>query len=172
MHPKDISISGYTYPLPDERIAAFPLAERDASKLLIYKKGNISQDIYKNIAAHIPANSLLVFNNTKVIQARIPFQKPTGGVIEIFCLEPDEAINGYSTVMNKKGSVKWKCMIGGAGKWKEGVLEKQISNNNIPAPPIIHFHFTLPCLFMIVLYPLIAPSGSKQKISIVPPVGF
>ena len=131
MHPKDISISGYTYPLPDERIAAFPLPERDASKLLIYKKGNITEDIYKNIAPHIPANSLFVFNNTKVIQARIPFQKPTGGTIEIFCLEPYGAINGYSTVMNKKGSVKWKCMIGGAGKWKEGALEKQISNNNL-----------------------------------------
>ena len=130
MHPKDISISDFTYHLPEERIAAFPLEERDASKLLIYKDGNISQDIYKNIAEHIPANSLLVFNNTKVIQARILFQKPTGGVIEIFCLEPYEEVNEYNVIMNKKVSVQWKCMIGGASKWKEGVLNKKLEIRN------------------------------------------
>ena len=125
MHPKDISISDFTYHLPEGSIAAFPLEERDASKLLIYKDGNISEDIYKNIAEHIPANSLLVFNNTKVIQARILFQKPTGGTIEIFCLEPHEDVNEFNVIMNKKGKVKWKCMIGGASKWKEGVLNKE-----------------------------------------------
>ena len=125
MHPKDISISDFTYHLPEGSIAAFPLEERDASKLLIYKDGNISEDIYKNIAEHIPANSLLVFNNTKVIQARILFQKPTGGTIEIFCLEPHEEVNEFNVIMNKKGKVKWKCMIGGASKWKEGVLNKE-----------------------------------------------
>lgn len=130
MHPKDISISDFTYPLPEERIAAFPLQERDASKLLIYKDGTISEDIYKNIAAYIPVNSLLVFNNTKVIQARILFQKPTGGVIEIFCLEPYEEVNEYNVIMSKKGSVKWKCMIGGASKWKEGVLNKKLEIKN------------------------------------------
>ena len=130
MHSKDIPISDFTYHLPEERIAAFPLEERDASKLLIYKDGNISQDIYKNIAEHIPANSLLVFNNTKVIQARILFQKPTGGVIEIFCLEPYEEVNEYSVIMNKRGSVQWKCMIGGASKWKEGVLNKKLEIRN------------------------------------------
>ena len=126
MHPKDISINDYSYHLPDERIAAFPLNERDASKLLMYKEGIITEDIYKNIARYIPENSLLVFNNTKVIQARILFQKLTGGIIEIFCLEPYEANNEYSVVMGKKASVKWKCMIGGAGKWKTGSLQKQI----------------------------------------------
>jgi S-adenosylmethionine:tRNA ribosyltransferase-isomerase len=126
MHPKDISISGYTYPLPDERIAVFPLPERDSSKLLIYKNGDINQDIYKNIASYIPENSLLVFNNTKVIQARILFKKTTGGVIEIFCLEPYELINEYSSIMSRQGSVCWKCMIGGAGKWKEGPLLKHL----------------------------------------------
>lgn len=125
MHPKDISISDFTYHLPEERIAAFPLEERDASKLLVYKDGKITEDIYKNIAGHIPAGSLLVFNNTKVIQARILFQKPTGGIIEIFCLEPHEELKGYDVIMNKKGSVKWKCMIGGASKWKEGGLSKK-----------------------------------------------
>jgi S-adenosylmethionine:tRNA ribosyltransferase-isomerase len=125
MHPKDIPIAAFSYQLPDERIAAFPLEERDASKLLIYKDGNISEDIYRNIAAHIPASSLLVFNNTKVIQARLLFQKPSGGVIEIFCLEPYEDVNEYNVVMNKQGKVKWKCMIGGASKWKGGILNKE-----------------------------------------------
>ncbi len=126
MHPKDLSIHNYTYELPPERIAAFPLTERDTSKLLIYKNGQLSDDIYKNISDYIPGKTLLVFNNTKVIQARILFQKPTGGVIEIFCLEPHEPVNEYSTIMNKKGSVRWKCMIGGAGKWKEGGLSKNL----------------------------------------------
>ena len=104
MHPKDIAITDFTYHLPEEKIAAFPLTERDASKLLLYKDGVISQDIYKNIAAHIPEKSLLVFNNTKVIQARILFKKATGGVIEIFCLEPYETNNEYNVVMSKKES--------------------------------------------------------------------
>ncbi len=125
MHPKDISIAGFNYHLHEERIAAFPLEERDASKLLIYKDGNITEDVYKNITDHLPAGSLLIFNNTKVIQARILFQKPTGGLIEIFCLEPHEDLKGYDVIMNKKGSVKWKCMIGGASKWKGGELHKQ-----------------------------------------------
>jgi S-adenosylmethionine:tRNA ribosyltransferase-isomerase len=130
MHPKEISIKEYTYELPNERIAAFPLPERDASKLLVYKNGIITEDIYKNIADHIPEKSLLVFNNTKVIQARILFQKPTGGVIEIFCLEPYEEMNEYSTIMNKKESVRWKCMIGGASKWKDGELIKSAGIGN------------------------------------------
>jgi S-adenosylmethionine:tRNA ribosyltransferase-isomerase len=128
--PKKISILDYTYDLPAERIALHPLAARDASKLLIYKNGNIQQDIYKNIGAHLPAESLLIFNNTKVIKARIRFQKSSGGVIEIFCLEPYEENSEYSSVMNKKTSVKWKCMIGGASKWKEGELEKQLTIGN------------------------------------------
>jgi S-adenosylmethionine:tRNA ribosyltransferase-isomerase len=126
MHPKDLAISNFTYQLPNGKIAAFPLSERDASKLLVYKDGMIQQDVYKNIASHIPANSLLVFNNTKVIQARILFQKETGGVVEIFCLEPMEEIKEYNLVMNKKESIRWKCMIGGAGKWKSSSLIKQI----------------------------------------------
>jgi len=130
MHPGNIAIADFTYPLPEERIAAFPLAERDASKLLIYKDGIIKEDIYKNIAAHLPAGSLLVFNNTKVIQARIVFQKPTGGQIEIFCLEPYGELKGYDVIMNKKGSVQWKCMIGGASKWKGGELNKQWTTGN------------------------------------------
>jgi len=130
MHPKNISIEEYTYSLPDERIANLPLGKRDESKLLVYDKGLIREDVYENVANLLPTNSLLVFNQTKVIQARILFQKSSGGVIEIFCLEPYEAINDYSIVMQMTGSVKWKCMIGGASKWKEGALEKQMEFND------------------------------------------
>ena len=80
--PGTISIQDYFYSLPEERIVKYPLAERDASKLLIYKEGEIREDVYKNISYHIPTNSLLIFNNTKVVAARLLFQKPTGGVIE------------------------------------------------------------------------------------------
>ncbi|MCW3088996.1 MAG: S-adenosylmethionine:tRNA ribosyltransferase-isomerase [Ferruginibacter sp.] len=127
MHPKEIAIKDYTYSLPDERIAGFPLENRDDSKLLIYKEGIIREDRYKNIADHLPGKCLLVFNDTRVIRARILFQKPTGGIIEIFCLEPYEAINEYSSIMAKKEMVRWKCLIGGAGKWKSGKLEKVVN---------------------------------------------
>lgn len=130
--PKNTAISDYTYQLPDERIAAFPLPERDASKLLVYKKGAITASVYKNIDQFIPEGSLLVFNNTRVINARILFQKVTGGVIEIFCLEPGDGINDYSVVMSQEGRSTWKCMIGGASKWKEGALEKQIFIHETP----------------------------------------
>jgi len=133
MHPKDISILDYTYALPDNRIAAFPLPERDDSKLLIYRDGIIQEDRYKNIAQYLPGNSLLVFNNTRVIQARILFQKATGGVIEIFCLEPYERMNEYSSIMAKKEKVSWQCLIGGASKWKEGVLVKKLTIQNSEA---------------------------------------
>ena len=139
MHPKNISISEYTYLLPDEKIAAFPLANRDASKLLVYKNETISEDTYQNIAAYLPENSLLIFNDTKVIPARILFQKPTGGVIEIFCLEPYEAQSEYSAIMGKKERVKWKCMIGGAGKWKEGLLVKKSVNPTIDCELSVRF---------------------------------
>ena len=126
MHPKDISILDYTYELPEEKIAIFPMSERQDAKLLIYKEGIIEEDQYKNIAQYLPANSLLVFNDTRVIQARILFQKATGGVIEIFCLEPYETINEYNVLMAKKESIQWKCLIGGANKWKEGNLIKEV----------------------------------------------
>ena len=126
MHPKEISILDFIYILPDDRIAAFPLKERDDSKLLVYKEGTLQEDQYKNIAHYLPANSLLVFNNTRVIQARILFQKVTGGMIEIFCLEPYEAVNEYSSIMSRKEKLRWKCMIGGASKWKEGSLSKTL----------------------------------------------
>lgn len=130
MHPKDLSINDFDYWLPEEKIAFFPLQERDQSKLLIYRNGNIEGDIYKNLADHLPEKSLLIFNDTKVIKARILFTKETGSVIEIFCLEPYELINDYAVVLQRKNSVRWKCMIGGAGKWKQKSLEKKITIND------------------------------------------
>ena len=128
MHPKYLSIKDFTYYLPEEKIAFHPLAERDSSKLLIYKNGSISESTYKNIADFIPENSLLIFNNTKVVEARLLFQKPSGGVIEIFCLEPHEQYADTTVAMLQKRKVLWKCLIGGASKWKHGqVLEKKIN---------------------------------------------
>lgn len=129
MHPKDLLISDFDYLLPPEKIAIFPLEERDQSKLLIYRKGKITEDIYRNIADQLPSKSFLVFNDTKVIKARILFTKPSGAVIEIFCLEPYEEIKDYAVVLQKKESVRWKCLIGGAGKWKQKYLEKSLTIN-------------------------------------------
>ena len=126
--PRKISIHNYTYSLPEEKIAKYPLPERDASKLLIYKDGVIAEDVYKNIVHHIPEKSLLVFNNTKVVEARLLFQKQTGGNIEIFCLEPHEQYPDITTAMLQMEKVLWKCLVGGASKWKVGqVLEKKIN---------------------------------------------
>ena len=128
-NPRNISIQDYTYSLPEEKIAKYPLAKRDDSKLLVYNNGEITEDIYKNIANQLPDNSLLIFNNTKVVEARLLFQKPTGGVIEIFCLEPHEQYADITTAMLQKEKVLWQCLVGGASKWKSGqVLEKRIQH--------------------------------------------
>lgn len=128
--PRKISIQDFTYNLPEEKIALHPLQDRDASKLLIYKDGNIREDFYNNISSYLPGNSLLVFNNSKVINARIKFKKNSGGIIEIFCLEPYDLLNEYSSIMNKTKTVRWKCFVGGAAKWKEAALIKKIIINN------------------------------------------
>ena len=129
--PGTLSIKDFTYSLPEERIAKYPLAERDASKLLIYKEADIAEDIYKNISDHLPENSLLVFNDTKVVAARLLFQKSTGGIIEIFCLEPHEQYPDITTAMMQHEKVQWNCLIGGASKWKHGqILEKKIIQNS------------------------------------------
>ena len=131
MHPKNLSIKDYTYSLPEEKIANYPLAERDASRLLIYNNGEITEDIYKNLDKHLPADSLLIFNDTKVVAARLLFQKPTGAAIEIFCLEPDEQYSDITTAMAQKSRVLWQCLIGGASKWKHGqILEKKFNSDN------------------------------------------
>lgn len=122
LHPRELRIEDYTYELPDERIAKYPLAQRDVSKLLVYDKGNMQEDTYQNIAQHIPEGTLMVFNETKVVHARLLFKKPTGGVIEVFCLEPHTDYGDVQTAMLQKNKVWWQCMIGGAGKWKHGML--------------------------------------------------
>ena len=122
MHPKELSIKDFTYELPDERIAKYPLANRDQSKLLIWKNQKITEDVYRNLSDHLPADSLLIFNNTKVVEARLLFEKANGGKIEIFCLEPHEQYPDITTAMLQKGKVWWKCLVGGAKKWKEGSL--------------------------------------------------
>ena len=128
MHLPNLSIQDYTYYLPQERIANFPLQERDASKLLVYRNGVIDEDIYKNLDRHLPSDTLLIFNDTKVISARLLFHKPTGGVIEIFCLEPHEQYPDITTAMMLQGTVLWQCLIGGASKWKHGQrLEMKIT---------------------------------------------
>jgi S-adenosylmethionine:tRNA ribosyltransferase-isomerase len=159
MHPKDLSIKDFSYDLPDNRIAKYPLEERDLSKLLIYngnsvdssfnnsltdesvdsrihqsveqkinnsEQTKISETTYRNINDVIPEGSLLVFNNTKVVEARILFQKQSGATIEIFCLEPDDRYPDITTAMLQSGKLWWKCLVGGAKKWKEALLNKTI----------------------------------------------
>lgn len=127
MHPKDLLIDDFDYDLPDEKIALHPLPVRDESRLLIFEKGHIREDRYKNLTDYLPESALLIFNETRVIKARILFQKPTGGVIEIFCLEPAGPVHDYAVVLQQNEKTRWKCMIGGAGKWKEKSLTKKIT---------------------------------------------
>lgn len=122
MHPKDIKIEAYNYMLPEEKIATFPLPERDGSKLLVYKDGCIKDQLFNTIAAYLPENALMVYNQTKVVHARLLFKKPTGGKVEVFCLEPDARYADVPTAMLSRGTVYWKCFLGGASKWKEGAL--------------------------------------------------
>ena len=119
---KNIRIEDFDYELPDERIALYPLPERDASNLLVYKNGQISETIFKNIANEIPENALLVFNDTKVIHARIVTQTSTGHRLEIFCLEPIEPVDAQLMFQQKNRCV-WKCFVGGNRKWKDGNLQ-------------------------------------------------
>lgn len=127
MHPKNLRIQDYTYELPDERIAKYPLKERDASKLLVYKDGTITEDVYRNISTHIPADTLMIFNQAKVVHARLLFKKESGGAIEVFCLSPHEQYADIQTAMQQKGYVQWECLVGGASKWKHGMV-LQIKN--------------------------------------------
>lgn len=120
-----IKIDEFNYQLPDDRIAKYPLEERDLSKLLVYKRGRIMEDVFRHAINYIPANSLLVYNNTKVIHARMIFKKLTGASIEIFCLEPIEP-SDYALSMAMTNTCVWKCMIGNRKKWKKGALEKVI----------------------------------------------
>lgn len=123
--PKHIHISDYNYPLPDERIAKYPKANRDESKLLLYRKGEVSEDIFYNLPDYLPAGALMVFNNTRVIQARLHFHKSTGALIEVFCLEPHTP-KDYQLSFTTTRQVTWTCLVGNLKKWKEGKLEREI----------------------------------------------
>lgn len=122
---KHIKISEFNYPLPDERIAKFPLAERDSSKLLVYRHGEVSEDSFTSLPHYLEAGEMMVFNNTKVIQARLHFRKETGALIEVFCLEPIKP-NDYVLSFQQTQECAWLCMIGNLKKWKEGTLKRTI----------------------------------------------
>ena len=135
---EEILIEEYNYPLPDERIAKYPLSERDQSKLLVYRDGEVSEDKFCHVGEYVPASSLLIYNNTRVIQARLEFHKEAGDEairligdkargarIEIFCLEPLEP-HDYQLSLGSTDGCTWKCMIGNAKKWKSGALSQPV----------------------------------------------
>lgn len=123
---RSISIDQYDYPLPEDRIAKYPLAERDASKLLVLKDGQLQASQFKHIGDFLPPKALLVFNETKVIRARLRFQKATGSHIEIFCLEPEE---DYQIAFSSASPVRWKCLVGNSKRWREGKLQMDLNVN-------------------------------------------
>lgn len=129
IHPSAILIEDFDYPLPDDRIAKYPLQERDMSKLLIWKNKKIAEDIFLNSPQYLPENSLLVYNNTRVIQARMLFQKKTGARIEIFCLEPAHP-SDYALSFSANERCAWKCMVGNKKKWRSGTLDRTITLGN------------------------------------------
>ena len=123
---RHIAIDEFDYPLPDERIAKFPLTERDSSKLLLYREGEVSEDCFASLPEHLPSGALMVFNNTRVIQARLHFRKETGALIEVFCLEPLMP-NEYVQMFAQTERCCWLCLVGNLKKWKEGTLTKEIT---------------------------------------------
>ena len=135
--PRHIRISDYQYDLPDERIAKFPIAGRDHSKLLVYNKGEVGEDVFYHLPDYLPKGALMVFNNTKVIQARMHFRKtdasgePTGALIEIFLLEPAEPAD-YEQMFQTTGHCAWYCLVGNLKKWKGGALTRTITINQYP----------------------------------------
>ncbi len=129
-HLKKIDINDFDYLLPDERIAKFPKAERDTSKLLINDGNQISEDVFKNIATHLPPGSLLVANNTRVVRARLFFRKATGALIELFVLEPVEPTREMQSAFQQKGEAVWQCLAGNARRWKSEDLTLELTHND------------------------------------------
>ena len=148
------NIEDFNYNLPDSHIARYPVTPRDTSKLLVYNEGKISNDHYYNLPNHLPEDSLLIINNSKVIEARLHFRKPTGGQLEIFCLEHSEIYPDITSAMQQKAHVEWICQVGGVKKWKSGTVELQFEYQGIThtlyaqqlqrlnAGFNIHFHWT------------------------------
>lgn len=129
--PKHIRISEYNYPLPDERIAKFPVARRDHSKLLIYNHGEVGEDVFYHLPEYLPEHALMVFNNTKVIQARMHFRKDTGALIEVFLLEPADP-SDYELMFQTTDRCSWYSLVGNLKKWKEGSLTRECIINHLP----------------------------------------
>jgi len=123
MHPKLISIDNYDYPLPDDRIAQFPLERRDHSKLLIYRQEQVSEDIFSNLYHLLPPDSLMIFNETRVIHARLLFQKESGSPVEIFCLEPLAPFRDHQQAFQQREQAEWLCLVGNSKRWKGGKIE-------------------------------------------------
>lgn len=130
MDARHIQIKDFNYSLPDEKIAKYPLEERDSSKLLVYDKGQVDESTFRHLPEYLPKGSLMIFNNTKVIRARLHFRKDTGALIEIFLLEPAEPVE-YQENFVSKGSCSWYCLVGNMKKWKEGTLSRTVSVNGI-----------------------------------------
>ena len=128
---QNINIAEYDYPLPDERIAKYPLPERDASKLLVLKDNNISEDHFRSIGEYLPERSVLVFNETKVVRARLQFVKESGAAIEIFCLEPVTGNGDYQLAFSASSPVEWHCLVGNSRRWKEGSLTMSLTIRGI-----------------------------------------
>lgn len=124
----EINLETYNYLLPEDRIAKFPKENRSASKLLVYQNEEIQHDTFSNIIKYIPQNSLLVFNDTKVIQARLDFYKSSGAKIEIFCLSPLS-----DPALTNSFKIRWKCLVGNKKKWKEGRLLIEVENVSLSA---------------------------------------
>ena len=126
MDPKNLMIAEFDYHLPDEKIAKYPAENRDTSRLLIYQNAAIREDVFSNLSAYLPPDSLLVFNNTKVVEARLLFKKSSGTTIEIFCLEPVEPHTDITSAMLGTSRAQWKCLVGNAKKWKAESLSKKL----------------------------------------------
>ena len=127
---QEIAIAEYDYPLPDERIAKYPLAQRDTSKLLLYKGGEIREEKFANLPNFIPQGALMVFNNTRVIQARLRFRKETGAQIEVFCLEPEQPAD-YQLMFQETKECVWQCLVGNSSRWKSGALSQVIEIDGV-----------------------------------------
>ncbi|MBR4837299.1 MAG: S-adenosylmethionine:tRNA ribosyltransferase-isomerase [Bacteroidales bacterium] len=124
---QNINIAEYDYPLPDERIAKYPLAERDSSKLLVLKNNEICEDHFRNIGDYLPEKSVLVFNETKVVRARLQFVKDSGAAIEVFCLEPVTGNGDYQLAFTASSPVEWHCLVGNSRRWKDGALSMPLN---------------------------------------------
>ena len=140
---QNISIEDYNYPLPDERIAKYPLGERDASKLLVLKNGELTSSHFKNINNFLPKDSLLIFNETKVVRARLQFTKESGAAIEIFCLEPITGNGDYQLAFSSSSPSEWRCLVGNSRRWKNDKLSLEVEVNKATRQQDNKIHATL-----------------------------